>query len=147
MPLGKKDDGTPRVFPLERYCLEPGHAILLEGVTYPPERRSSMAMSLGSMTQLLQMVITEGRFRAKWENAEKRTLQHLPCIDDFIALSKTAKISSLIGPVVRLYADLSLLVTTRYSQRGSITLTMLADTYTHYSTKEDGTPHQEEMLS
>lgn len=106
MPAGKKPDGTVRAIMLEKYNLDPSHAVLLEGVTYPPERLSSMAMSLGPMTQMLQMVITDSKYRGKWESAVKKTFQHMPCIDDFIKLSKTNKESNTVGLILRLYVYL-----------------------------------------
>lgn len=129
MPAGKKQDGTIKMIALEKYQLDPSHAILLEGVTYPPERRSSMAMSLGPMTQMLQMITTDSKYRTKWESAVKRTFQHLPCIDEFTRLSRTTKEASALGPILRLYADLSMIVTTRHSQRGAMPLIMLRDAY------------------
>lgn len=81
-----------------------------------------MAMSFGPMTKMLQMVITDGKYRGKWEAAVKKTFQHLPCIADFIRMSKTNKESGVVGPVLRMYADLAMIVTTRHSQRGAIPL-------------------------
>lgn len=72
MPAGKKPDGTVKAIMLEKYSLDPSHSILLEGVTYPPERHSSMAMSLGPITQMIQMVTTDRKYRGKWEAAVKK---------------------------------------------------------------------------
>lgn len=44
-------------------------------------------------------------------------------------MSKTNKESGVVGPVLRMYADLAMLLTTRHSQRGAIPLIMLRDAY------------------
>lgn len=57
------------VVPKEKYGLSPAHAIHLEGITYPPERRASMSMSLGALTTVLCMLRTKGKYRGKWEDS------------------------------------------------------------------------------
>lgn len=70
------------VIPIEKYGLSPAHAVHLEGITYPPERRASMSMSLGALTTVLCMLRTKGKYRNKWENTVKKTLSHIPAITD-----------------------------------------------------------------
>lgn len=81
MPIAKKD-GTHTTFPVSKHGLTGAHHILLEGSSYPPERRSSIVQSLGPMTAFLCMIRNEGKYRKKYENAVKRALAHIPCIDD-----------------------------------------------------------------
>ncbi|KAK9873561.1 hypothetical protein WA026_022974 [Henosepilachna vigintioctopunctata] len=58
MPIGKNGE-TVQSFPVEKYGLNGSHHILLQGCTYPPEKRSAMALSFGPMTALLCHIRTE----------------------------------------------------------------------------------------
>ncbi|KOB74833.1 Uncharacterized protein OBRU01_04679 [Operophtera brumata] len=59
MPL-TKHEGSLIEFPVSKYGLNGAHHVLLEGCTFPPEKRSSMAQSVGPMTAFLCMVKSEG---------------------------------------------------------------------------------------
>lgn len=95
MPIGKTEAGAVKYVQLDKYGLGAAHGVLLEGVTYPPERKSSMAMSVGPLTAMLTMINSTGKYRSKWENAVKKMLAHCPLIDDFIRITKREKSAML----------------------------------------------------
>lgn len=59
MPI-TRPDGVTTEFPVRKYGLTGVHHVFLEGFTFPPEKRSSMAQSMGPMTTVLCMVRSEG---------------------------------------------------------------------------------------
>ncbi|KAL1516594.1 hypothetical protein ABEB36_000489 [Hypothenemus hampei] len=61
MPITRDGDRI-RCFPVEKYELNGGHHILLEGCTFPPEKRGSMAQSVDPMTAMLH-IRTEEKYR------------------------------------------------------------------------------------
>lgn len=58
-----RDGEKMNVIPIEKYALTPAHAVHLKGITYPPERRASMSMSLGALTTVLCLLHTKGKYR------------------------------------------------------------------------------------
>ncbi|KOB65068.1 Uncharacterized protein OBRU01_23417, partial [Operophtera brumata] len=74
MPLTKRE-GSLVEFPVAKYGINGAHHILLQGCTFPPEKRSSMAQSVGPMTAFLCMVKSDGIYRKKWASAVKRAQQ------------------------------------------------------------------------
>lgn len=62
MPITKQD-GIHKSFPVAKYGLSGAHHVLLEGASFPPERRSSIVQSLGPMTAWLCMLRSEGIYR------------------------------------------------------------------------------------
>lgn len=124
MPVARDVDKMS-VVPIERYGLSPAHSVHREGITYPPERRASMSMSLGALTTVLCMLRTKGKYRNKWENAVKKTLYHIPAIADFISLTETNSADEYVKPALALLGDILLITTSRQSQRGCIPLIML----------------------
>lgn len=110
MPVARDGDRM-NVIPIEKYGLSPAHAVHLEGITYPPERRASMSMSLVALTTVLCMLSTKGKYRNKWVNAVKKTLSHIPAIADFISLTETNSSAEYVKPALALLGDI-LLVTT-----------------------------------
>lgn len=124
MPVARDGDKMS-VVPIEKYGLSPAHAVHLEGITYPPERRASMSMSLGALTIVLCMLRTKGKYRNKWENAVKKTLSHIPAITDFISLTETNSAAEYVKTALALLGDILLVTTLRQSQRGCIPLVML----------------------
>lgn len=87
MPITKQD-GVHKSFPVAKYGLSGAHHVLLEGASFPPERRSSIVQSLGLMTTWLCMLRSEGFYRKKYATAVKRAMSHIPCIDEIIELTK-----------------------------------------------------------
>lgn len=128
MPVARDGDKMS-VVPIEKYGLSPAHAVYLEGITYPPERRASMSMSLGALTTVLCMLRTKGKYRNKWENAVKKTLSHIPAITDFISLTETNSAAEYVKPALALLGDILLVTTSRQSQRGCIPVCMLHHLY------------------
>lgn len=63
--------------------IDPSTCIRLKGVTYPPERRDSISMSLGALTTVLCMLRMKDNIRKKWENAVLKTLSQIPAMSDF----------------------------------------------------------------
>ncbi|CAG4941925.1 unnamed protein product [Parnassius apollo] len=63
MPITKVD-GVHKSFPVTKYRLSGAHDVLLEGSTFPPERRSSIIQSLGPMTAWICMIRSEGKYAA-----------------------------------------------------------------------------------
>lgn len=109
--------------------LSPAHAINLEGITYPPERRASMSMSLGALTTVLCMLRIKGKYRGKWEGAVKKTLSHIPAINDFISLNEFNSAAEYVKPAMSILGDILLVTTSRQSQRGCLPMCMIADLY------------------
>ncbi|KAG5870170.1 hypothetical protein JTB14_032462 [Gonioctena quinquepunctata] len=81
MPIIKEGDKS-KVFPVGKYGLNGSHHVLLEGYTFPPEKRGSMVQSLGPMTSFLLHVRKGEKYRRKWTNAATRTMAHIPIIDE-----------------------------------------------------------------
>lgn len=128
MPVARDGDKM-NVVPIEKYGLSPAHAVHLEGVTYPPERRASMSMSLGALTTVLCMLRTKGKYRNKWENAVKKTLSHIPAFTDFISLTETNSAAEYVKPALALLGNILLVTTSRHSQRGCIPMCMVSYLY------------------
>lgn len=133
MPVARDGDKL-NVVPIEKYGLSPAHAVHLEGITYPPERKASMSMSLGALTTVLCMLRTKGKYRKKWEMAVKKTLSHIPAISDFIALTESNSSADHVKPALSLLGDILLITTSRQSQRGCIPVCMLNTIYQSLST-------------
>lgn len=73
MPLVRKGN-QERVVNVTQYGIYGCHHILCEGMTFPPEKRASMAQSLGPLTTLMCYIRSERQFSAKWHTAVKRLL-------------------------------------------------------------------------
>jgi hypothetical protein len=54
---------------LSSFGIAPMHHVLCEGSTFPPEKRTSMAMSVGSLTALLNYLTSNEKYRGKWKQA------------------------------------------------------------------------------
>nr|QMP82326.1 nucleocapsid protein [Phasmatodean orthomyxo-related virus OKIAV172] len=115
MPIEKRGN-IERVVNLAQYGLYGAHHILCEGVTFPPEKRSSMAQSVGPMTSLLCYLKSDRRFAEKWAAACKRSMAHFPDIDTVLSVIRE-KDPTEIRPLITLLADVALIVTTRQANR------------------------------
>uniref|UniRef100_A0AAT9JH54 Nucleocapsid protein n=1 Tax=Blattella germanica orthomyxovirus 1 TaxID=3133491 RepID=A0AAT9JH54_9ORTO len=115
MPIGKKAGVTSKI-QVHKYGLYGSHHILLEGCTYPPEKRSSMAQSIGPMTALLCYIRSDGKYAAKWKRACKRAMSHVPFIDEILEVVKGKKATELI-PLISTLADIICITTSRQAQR------------------------------
>lgn len=128
MPISKSD-GIHKSFPVTKYGLSGAHHVLLEGTSFPPERRSSIVQSLGPMTAWLCMVRSEGVYRRKYAMAVKRAMSHIPCIDELIELTKNTKQASEIAAVTTLVAEILLVTTARQATRMFYPITLFAAVY------------------
>ncbi|KAG5870166.1 hypothetical protein JTB14_032458 [Gonioctena quinquepunctata] len=115
MPITKEGDKS-KVFPVSKYGLNGSHHVLLEGCTFPPEKRGSMAQSLGPMTYFLLHVRTEEKYRREWTDAAKRAMAHIPITDEILDATKGKNASEIRGVVV-LLADILLVTTGRQAHR------------------------------
>lgn len=116
IPIQKREFER-REIPAHKFGLNGAHHILMEGVTYPPERQSAMAQSLGPMTAFIKMLTTEGKYRDKWVNAVKRCMGHIETIDDIISLVKSGRTVSEMVPITCLLAEILLIATGRQATR------------------------------
>jgi len=127
MPLSKVGDKST-AFQVEKYGINGSHHVLLEGSTYPPEKRGSMAQSVGPLTALLCHIRTEDKYRKKWTDAAKRAMAHIPMIDEILDLVKGKRASEVRG-LISLLADILLVVTARQANRMFFPLCALARVY------------------
>ncbi|CAH2088479.1 unnamed protein product [Euphydryas editha] len=116
MPITKKD-GTHTSFQVSKYGLTGAHHTLLEGSSFPPERRSSIVQILGPMTAFLCLISTEGIYRNKFAAAVKRAMSHIPSIDDIIDITKNIKTSFELSTMISLIAEILLITTSRQATR------------------------------
>nr|QMP82185.1 nucleocapsid protein [Blattodean orthomyxo-related virus OKIAV181] len=128
MPTKKSGDSS-YAFPVFKYGLYGSHHVLLEGCTFPPEKRSSMAQSLGPMTVLLCYLKSDSKYEEKWKKACKRSMSHIPLIDDILTTLKGKKAYECASIISNL-ADTLLLTTSRQAQRAffPILLTYIVST-------------------
>lgn len=111
-----KQGGVSNSYSIQRFGLTRVHHILLEGIRFPPERRSSMAQSLGPMTALLCYLQSPANFENKFLEAVKRNLAHIPNIEGIMKTIK-GKPYKNISTIITLLADISILCTTRNAMR------------------------------
>jgi hypothetical protein len=128
MPISKAD-GVHKSFPVTKYGLSGAHHVLLEGTSFPPERRSSIVQSLGPMTAWLCMIRSEGVYRKKYAMAVKRAMSHIPCIDEIIEITKNTKQASEIAMLTTLVAEILLVTTSRQATRMFFPITIFAAVY------------------
>ncbi|KAK4882280.1 hypothetical protein RN001_005599 [Aquatica leii] len=129
MPIGRNNAGDVVQCNVSEYGLSGAHHILLSGSTFPPERRTSMAQSLGPMTILLSMIRTQATYRDKWKNAAKRAFAHIPNIDAILDILISNSKASDVSQIVSLLAEIALITTTREASRICMPLCMLSFVY------------------
>ncbi|GLV38092.1 hypothetical protein CBL_10059 [Carabus blaptoides fortunei] len=113
----KRVVGDTSYVKVEEYGLSGRHHVLLEGIKFPPERRTAMAQSVGPMTAFICMLRSEGQYNKKWEEAVKRAMSMIKCIDDVIEITKTVKRSGDRRQLTSLLAEVLLVTTARQGQR------------------------------
>lgn len=143
-------DGTKekqeKVVQVKDFGLYPQHHILLEGVSFAPELRSSMAQSVGPMTAVIALCNETGdsKFQKKYRDAVGRIFSHVPNIEAIIE-ALVGKPAHLAAPLVRQLADLCLLVPARNQRRAYFPINFLANYVLsaadifHYTCRNDGT--------
>lgn len=79
--------GKKELAEVREYGLSGVHHILLEGISFPPEKRAMMMKNLGEMTVLLSyMESVDKRSREKWLAAAKEIFVAIPNIDSILEL-------------------------------------------------------------
>lgn len=111
-----KQNNTTSSYSIQKFGLTRVHHILLEGIRFPPERRSSMAQSLRPMTALLCYLQAPTTYENKFHEAAKRDLAHIPNIEGILKTIK-GKPYKNTSPIITLLADISILCTTRNAMR------------------------------
>jgi len=112
----KKNETVSRSYPIHKFGLNRLHHVLLEGIRFPPERRSSMVQSLGPMTVLLCYLTAPAAYENKFANACKILLGHIPNIDQVIKAMKGKEFHS-IKPIITLIGDITIMTTSRQHNR------------------------------
>lgn len=115
MPIEKRNNQEKDVS-LSQYGIYGVHHPLCEGVSFPPEKRSSMPQTLGPMTALLCYMKSDRRYMKKWADAVKRDFAHFRDIDGIMAIIKEKEPVELRS-LITLLGDISLIVSTRQAQR------------------------------
>jgi len=86
--IGKEGDAT-KVVKLSKWGLNTNHHSLCEGITFPPNKQSSIAQSLGPLTGLIKLTLsTDALYQQKWVNAVMRTCAHVPEIATICSMIK-----------------------------------------------------------
>lgn len=116
-PVGKVDDKV-QVARVSQYRLSAAHHPFLDGITYPPHKRSAMAQSVGPLTQLIMLnrSKTTSTFADRWVKAASRSLSHLPKYDELIAKLKVC-LTSEAGDLLELIGDILLITQSRASNK------------------------------
>lgn len=117
MSIRKEADGKETKFMVSKYGILPNHHILLEGIGFPPEKRASMAQSMGPLTALLCYLRTGDPHRQKWKNACLRSMGHIPYIKDLLEVFANTKSAHDCCTVITLLADTLLIAGTRNAHR------------------------------
>lgn len=109
--------------------------VLLEGVTFPPEIRATIAQSVGPMTTLISLTkeSKDSRYGKKHRDAAARAFAHVPGVETIVKAVEGTKASES-APLIRALGDLSLLVPARTQRRAYFPLAMFA--YTALSNEE-----------
>lgn len=126
----RKTAGVESTVAVEAYGLSGAHHVLLEGISFPPEKKSSMAQSMGSMTAMIMLARhgSEERYGAKWRNAASRALAHFDGINSIIKATSGQKASD-VKEVFRLIADILLVTTARNAIRGYMPAALLCSLF------------------
>nr|DBA44342.1 TPA_asm: nucleocapsid [Diachasmavirus orthomyxi] len=62
------------------------HDILCDGLNYAPEKKSSLAQSLGPMTIMWMLSRAQGPYQKKWKDAALRVMKMIPRMNEIIEL-------------------------------------------------------------
>lgn len=108
-------------FPVEKYGLDGSFHNLLEGCTFPPDKESSLAQSLGPMTTLLTYVRSPSMYAEKWKQSAKRAFAHKPFIDDIVNLIPGKSALELRG-LIKVMGMITKITTARNQNRAFIHL-------------------------
>lgn len=91
MPISKSATET-KAIKVSQYGLSPAHHCLLDGISFPPHKRSSLAQSIGPMTQLIMVHRSQSTpsYAGRWKKATMRSIGHLPKAEEIINKIKTS---------------------------------------------------------
>lgn len=120
------------------YGLQGMHHILLEGITYPPERRSSMAQGMGPMAAFFCMLRSKSPYREKWTDAVKRSVSMITCIDDIIEITEHQNSAGELKTIASILAEIILVTTSRQVTSMNFPLAMLSHVYLEIENSKKG---------
>lgn len=123
IPVGKRGNTTDYV-DIAQYGLTPAHHVLLEGSIYKPERRSAMAQTLGPLTAVLAAYKSRDPYRAKWIEAVKRDLVHIPNALN-LCNAMQGRRAEEVAPALCAFADVILIAGARNAQRAFFPLNFI----------------------
>nr|QPZ88433.1 putative nucleocapsid protein [Soybean thrips quaranja-like virus 1] len=73
--MGKSPEGIPLKMKIANFGLSKKHTPLCEGITYPPERKSAMAQSVGPVTSMIWLMLsTDNTYARKWASSTAKLL-------------------------------------------------------------------------
>lgn len=113
MPISKTATET-RAIKVSQYGLSPAHHCLLDGISFPPHKRSSLAQSIGPMTQLIMVHRSRSTpsYSGRWKKAALRSIGHLPKAEEIVNKIKTSTREEAAG-LMELVADILLVTGSR----------------------------------
>lgn len=113
MPISKTATET-RAIKLSQYGLSPAHHCLLDGIPFPPHKRSSLAQSIGPLTQLIMVHRSQSTpsYAGRWRKAALRSIGHLPKAEEIINKIRTSTRGEASG-LLELVADILLVTGSR----------------------------------
>lgn len=125
--LKKQKVGEEIVAKVKDFGLKPRHHVLLEGVTFPPEIRATIAQSVGPMTTLITHTkeSKDSRYGKKHRDAAARAFAHVPGVEIIVKAVEGTKASES-APLIEALGDLSLLVPARTRRGAYFPLAMFA---------------------
>lgn len=113
MPISKSPTET-KAIKVSQYGLSPAHHCLLDGISFPPHKRSSLAQSIGAMTQLIMVHRTNSTpsYEGRWKKAAMRSIGHLPKAEEIVNKARTSTREEVSG-LLELVADILLVTGSR----------------------------------
>lgn len=113
LPISKTATET-RAIKVSQYGLSPAHHCLLDGISFPPHKRSSLAQSIGPLTQLIMMHRSQSTpsYAGRWRKAALRSIGHLPKAEEIINKIRNSTREEASG-LLELVADILLVTGSR----------------------------------
>lgn len=105
-------------YAVSSFGLHRAHHVMLEGIRFPPERRSSMVQSLGPMTVPLCYLTSKEPYDSKFLTACLRSMAHILNIAKILPALKTKRRADA-APLISRLADILLVTTGRNVCRAS----------------------------
>ncbi|CAG9814684.1 unnamed protein product [Phaedon cochleariae] len=76
-----KENNISKSYSIQKFGLTRAHYVSPEGIRFPPERKSSMAQSLGPMTFVMCYSLATLANENKFKEAVKKSLAHIPNVE------------------------------------------------------------------